>query len=76
MYTKEQLFVIEDIDKLSAKDLVSYGDVDREKFEEYKSNYNTEKMDLLNWYTKRLYQKTKANHPDFIKKLEDYLYNS
>ena len=34
------------------------------------------KMDLLNWYTKRLYQKTKANHPDFIKKLEDYLYNS
>ena len=73
---KEQLFVIEDIDKLSAKDLVSYGDVDREKFEEYKSNYNTEKMDLLNWYTKRLYQKTKANHPDFIKKLEDYLYNS
>ena len=73
---KEQLFVIEDIDKLSAKDLVCYGDVDREKFEEYKSNYNTEKMDLLNWYTKRLYQKTKANHPDFIKKLEDYLYNS
>ena len=73
---KEQLFVIEDIDKLSAKDLVSYGDVNREKFEEYKSNYNTEKMDLLNWYTKRLYQKTKANNPDFIKKLEDYLYNS
>ena len=73
---EKQRFVINDIDKLSAKDIVLYGDVNREKFEEYKSNYNTEKMDLLNWHTKRLYEKTKANHPDFIKKLEDYLYNS
>ena len=41
--SKEQLFVIEDIDKLSARHLISYGDVSREKFEEYKSNYNIEK---------------------------------
>ena len=32
MYTQEQLFVIEDIDKLSAKDLV-WRVVDREKLE-------------------------------------------
>ena len=71
---KEKQLVINDIDKLSAKDIISYGDVNREKFEEYKSNYNTEKMDLLNWYTKRLYEKTKNKHPDFVKALEDYLY--
>ena len=73
---KEKLFVIEDIDKLSAKDIVLYGDVNREKFEEYKSNYNIEKMDLLNWYTKKLYKETKTNNPNFIKALEDYLHNS
>ena len=67
---------MEDIDKLSAKDIVLYGDVNREKFEEYKSNYNIEKMDLLNWYTKKLYKETKTNNPNFIKALEDYLHNS
>lgn len=66
---EEQRFVISDIDKLSPKDIISYGDVNRERFEYYQKLYNDKKMDVLNWHTKRLYEKTKANHSDFIKKL-------
>ena len=70
---KEQRFVISDIDKLSPKDIVSYGDVNREKFEYYQKLYNDKKMDILNWHTKRLYEKTKQSIPGYILDLENYL---
>jgi hypothetical protein len=70
---EKQRFIISDIDKLSPKDIVSYGDVDREKFESYQKLYNDKKMDVLNWHTKRLYEKIKESRPGYILDLENYL---
>ena len=73
---KEQLFVIEDIDNLSAKDIACYGNVNREKFEEYKSNYNIEKMDLLNYHMQRLMKFCEFTNPEITKKMKDYVNSS
>jgi|GEM_PF-1937192 hypothetical protein len=70
---KDKLFVVNDIDNLSPKDISIYGDVDRERFIHYQDLYNLHKMDLLNWYTQRLLKKTRISRPDFIKSLEDYI---
>tara|TARA_B100001057_G_scaffold456251_1_gene503481 strand:- start:344 stop:1138 length:795 start_codon:yes stop_codon:yes gene_type:complete len=66
-------FMLHDVDKIEPKDLVQFGDVDRERFLYYQDMYNIEKMELLNWYTQRLLKKTQYSNPEIIKEMENYI---
>ena len=66
-------FMLHDVDKIEPKDLVQFGDVDRERFLYYQDMYNIQKMDLLNWHTQRLLKKTQYSNPEIIKEMKDYV---
>jgi len=69
----EKRFMLHDVDDISPKDIVQFGDVNRERFLYYQDMYNIQKMDLLNWHTQRLLKKTQYSNPEIIKEMKDYV---
>lgn len=59
-----QLLKIGNLRDLSPEHIECYGEVNAEKFEEYKDYYCKQKLDMLEWNTSRLYEKMKMLEPE------------
>lgn len=72
---EKNILHIEDIRDITPEHISFYGLVNEKKFKNYKDDYLQRKIDMLEWNTKRIYEKMRALNPDRYKIFRDVYEN-